>query len=98
MENRSPKEKSLDIIETIRGRIDESDFHVPEFITGIETADGSAEYDKVYNYESELLSINLALEQVKTVQSFGKILGLREPMMYWNSIESELNKMLIEYL
>lgn len=41
--------------------------------------------------------IQCALEEVKGIQEFGNSLGIREPMIYWNSVEAELNKMLEEY-
>ena len=38
-------------------------------------------------------AIDCALKAVKEIQQFGNSLDIREPMMYWNSVESELNKM-----
>jgi hypothetical protein len=37
--------------------------------------------------------IDGALVIVKEIQQFGNQMNIREPMMYWNSVESELNKM-----
>ena len=41
--------------------------------------------------------IDGALVIVKEIQQFGNSLDIREPMMFWNSVESELNKMKDEY-
>lgn len=38
-------------------------------------------------------AIEIALILVKEIQKFGNSLDIREPMMYWNRVESELNKM-----
>ena len=34
-----------------------------------------------------------ALACVKEIIDFGNGLGLREPMMFWNSVKSEINKL-----
>lgn len=41
--------------------------------------------------------IRCALEEVKGIIEFGNSLGLREELIYWNSVKKELNKMLKEY-
>lgn len=41
--------------------------------------------------------IQCALIHIKGIQDFGRQLGIREPMMYWNMVEVELNIMLKQY-
>lgn len=35
----------------------------------------------------------IALDMVKEILEFGGYQGIREPMMYWNSVKQEINKL-----
>lgn len=61
------KEKAEELMEKFRKKIGESDFHVPEFISGVPMADGGVEYKKVYEEEEASLAQECALIAVEEI-------------------------------
>lgn len=58
-------------------------------------------YDKCFDRYCTELSYDknhskakaISLDMVSEILKFGNGLGIREPMMYWNSVKQEINKL-----
>lgn len=61
------EEKAEAIVGKFAIEIESSDFHIPEFITGVKMADSSKEYEKILKDETEALAIILAIIHVKGI-------------------------------
>lgn len=55
------KKEAEELIEEFCSEIGASDFHIPEFISGIPCADGSKEYEILLEEETRALAKNIAL-------------------------------------
>lgn len=71
--------KADELVEKFRYEIATSDFHVPEFITGIKCADGSPEYTKVLEDETNSLATQCAIICV-----VNEIEALNRFAFYWD--------------
>lgn len=58
------EKEANEIIEKFKDEIGGSDFHVPDFITGVPMADGSKEYSKILENETNDLARQCALVHV----------------------------------
>lgn len=84
----SPKEYAEKLIQTFEEFIDETDFHVPKFISGVSMNDEN--YTSVLKEETLSLAKRCALFHIQQMYRFGDSLKLREPLMYFNAIEKEI--------
>jgi len=96
----TPQEKAKELVYKFSELIMETDFHIPEFISGINCADGSQEYGKLLEEETELLARLSALICVdELVRCLPSVNG-RPPNYqdvdkytseYWEEVKKELN-------
>ncbi len=82
--------KAKDIIEMYATEIGCSDFHIPEFITGVKMADGSKEYKKILDDETESLATQLAIIHVKGIieilEPLDKMFDTDQGCKFWNQV------------
>jgi hypothetical protein len=98
------KEKAKEIIEDFYDLISESDFHIPEFISGIPCADGGYEYIKLLQDETLNLAKQCAIKDVDRIlnelsvlwdmfdikQMYGSINPVLARMCYFIEIKNEI--------
>lgn len=95
------KDKAEGLISDFIGEIDQSDFHVPKFISGVNVADGSKKYNDVYNSEARLLAINCAILCVDNIKE--SVLSVADseinaPLaIYWLKVRKELCNALLDF-
>jgi len=94
------EKKAKELIEKFATEIGSSDFHIPEFITGVPMADGSKEYTKILDEETESLAkINaiLCCKEILNLQSVkgGSWLPTKVPdsIKFWESVIKEIENM-----
>lgn len=85
----TPEQEKERLIELFANEIRTSDFHVPEFITGVPCADGSNEYGKILEDETILTAKACAAICVKEIMK-----DIDNPDTYlghWNKVLNLLN-------
>ncbi len=88
------KTKTETLIERFRHEIATSDFHLPEFISGVPMADGSDEYKKAYGDEERRLAEQCAKAHVQQT-----LITLNKINDELNSIyESNIDPIIQEYM
>jgi len=94
------KEDAMDLIAKFENEIGQSDFHIPEFISGVECADGSYEYGRILDDETRdlakqcaLICISESIKELKTCEKFyenNSYYGLR--INFLNKVKEEIKK------
>lgn len=70
------QQQTIELVNDISKEINQTDFHVPKFITGVECATGTKEYDKILKQETTSLAKEIAKYFVKKqIAELQKILG-----------------------
>lgn len=90
----TPEEKAEELISKFKDIVNESDFHVPEFICGVSMK--SDEYEGVLNKETMLLAKECALICVDEIISSLKesINGVDAlDIIYWRRVKQNINKL-----
>lgn len=97
----TPEEKAKELIKKYEVEIATSDFHVPEFITGVPMADGSYAYSKILREETfslAILSAIICVDEIlpctwkwETYKKLGYISVAEETTTeYWQKVKSVL--------
>lgn len=96
----TPKEKAKQLVEKMAVQIGCSDFHVPEFITGVRCADGSEAYHRILKDETDGLAKQCALIAVDEILSNDgntqiPVRGSRSLLLvgnrhYWQQVKEEI--------
>lgn len=99
----TPKEKAKDLFEKFDTDIRTSDFHIPEFISGVPCADGSEAYTKILNEETKLLAKQCSLIAVDEIlnsiernipfEGGGRALIMNPKIEYFKQVKTEINKL-----
>lgn len=93
----APKEKANSLLERFRSEINESDFHIPKFISGVSME--SDQYGDVLDSYTTELAIQCALicvDEIVDVINQGRhrqLVTYLEQLKYWKQVKEELNAM-----
>jgi len=70
--NTTIDDKAKELVDKFKDEINSSDFHLPEFITGVPCADGSEIYNELLKKETESLAKQCALICVSFTEEYAK--------------------------
>jgi len=84
------KDRAKELVEKFAIEIGSSDFHIPEFITGVKMADGSKEYEKILDEETEALARNCASVCCDMILRTVYVNTDNYQTKYWKEIKQEI--------
>lgn len=92
-----PTEKAKSLVDKFSYEIGSSDFHVPEFISGVPMANGSVAYTEILERETESLAKEcaiIAVDEILDVLGSAGVYGFADPQIseYWQKIKEEISK------
>lgn len=87
------KEKAIELVDKFRGEIATSDFHIPDFISGVPMADGSKEYTDILNKETIELAKQCAIICCDEIleSTFNQMEESWDK--YWEQVKNEINNL-----
>ena len=92
----TPKEKASNLFECYKNKIDESDFHIPEFISGVSMDD--SEYESVLLEYSNDLAKQCALIAVDEIclaipDASDDDSPYNHELIFWQKVKQEIEKL-----